>query len=103
MYQGYSQFKGYYVYPDIKCGWLLPNGIFYPCDYKHHRKLLDFLLSNGIITKKDVLIKFNEISNFYWIDIDYRQVELTKEQKEFVENNNKNLHGDFIKELKKLE
>lgn len=103
MLKEHNQFKGYYIYQDIRCGWLLPNGIFYPCDYKHHKKLLDFLLNNGIISLKDVLIKFNEISGFYWIDFDYRQNILTKEQKEFININIKYLHEDFIKELKKLE
>lgn len=96
------RYKGYYILSEINCGWLLPNGIFYPCEYKSHQKVLNYLIKEKIIKQSDILIKFNGFSSFHWIDVDLRQLKLTKNQKEFIEFNKEIINPDILKELYKF-
>lgn len=93
------QFNGYYFVKEIACGYLLDNGIFYPCDYTKHSILLNHLINTISNLDKSNLVKFNSVGGFCWVDFHSPIKKFTPNQIEFINAHKDILTSEFYNEL----
>lgn len=92
-------YNGYRYLQEINCGFLLGNGVFYPCDYTKHSNLLNYLFLNDPKLDKSKIIKFNKVGGFSWVDFSSPLKCLTNEQLLFVQTHKDLFDLELYEEL----